>query len=177
MGLLADLIILDTWYTRRKLIIRQTSDNASCITQETKWLSKHLTPLSRVLLPHTVNKFPCCMEIEHSYRIHISLPIVTILFNILLPSTPRPSKWVLSLRFSHQNAVCNCHLLHTCHMPRPSHFSCFYYRNILWRVEITKLFIMQSSPLPSYLICLRPKCLPPHPKNENLYLMRDRLQN
>ena len=41
-----------------------------------------------------------------------------IYFNNILTSTPRSSKWSLSIRFSHQNPTCMCHLLHVLH-PRP----------------------------------------------------------
>ena len=53
---------------------------------------------------------------------------------------------------------------HTCYIPRPSHSSWFYHpNNIWWAVQITKLLIMQFSPLPCYLVPLRPKYSPQHP--------------
>jgi len=39
-------------------------------------------------------------------------------FNNILTSTPRSYKWTLSIRFSHQNPMCMCHLPHLLH-PRP----------------------------------------------------------
>jgi hypothetical protein len=42
-------------------------------------------------------------------------------FNIILPFTPRFSKWSFSFRFPDQNPVYPPPLLHTRHMHRPSH--------------------------------------------------------
>jgi hypothetical protein len=81
-------------------------------------------------------------------RFHNSPPIVLILsnikpvhafqfyvktqFNIILPRSPRYSRRSLSLKFSNQNSVCLSLLLHTCHIPRPSHPFCCVHPNI-WR--------------------------------------------
>jgi len=51
-----------------------------------------------------------------------------IYFNITLPSAPRFPKWPLSLRVPNPHDV----RIHTCHMPNPSHFSCFYHPNNIW---------------------------------------------
>jgi len=52
-------------------------------------------------------------------------------------------------------------LLHTCYMPRPSHSPRFYHpNNIRWAVLILKVLIMYFSPLPCYLMTLRPKYSP-----------------
>ena len=47
--------------------------------------------------------------------------------NIILPSASGPPQWSLSLRFPHQKPVHPSPLLHTRHMPRPSHSSRFYH--------------------------------------------------
>jgi hypothetical protein len=39
--------------------------------------------------------------------------------NIILLSTPGPSKWFLSLGFHHKKPVCASHLPHTSYMPQP----------------------------------------------------------
>ena len=53
---------------------------------------------------------------------------------------------------------------HACHMPRPSHSSSFGRpNNICWAVQIIKLVVKHCSPLPCYLVPLRPKYLPQHP--------------
>jgi len=48
-------------------------------------------------------------------------------------------------------------------MPRSSHPFFGHPNNICSAVQITELFILQFSPLPSYLDPLRPKYLPQHP--------------
>jgi hypothetical protein len=44
-----------------------------------------------------------------------------------------------------------------CHMPRPSHTSWFDHPNISRGLQIIKLLITQSSPLPCYFVPLSPK--------------------
>ena len=85
-----------------------------------------LTPWSRVLLQKltgfAVKNSPHFMGPNAHYRIHKCLQTVPILsqldpvhtptsiflkihLNIILPSTPGPTKWSISLRFPHQNPV------------------------------------------------------------------------
>ena len=55
-------------------------------------------------------------------------------------------------------------LPHTCNMPCPSQSFLFYHRNYIWSiVQSIKFLVMQSSPLPCYLVPLRPKSPPQHP--------------
>jgi hypothetical protein len=57
---------------------------------------------------------------------------------------------------------------HTCHMSCPSQSSWLDHPNdIWWGVQSIKLFVMQTSPLPCYLIPLGPKYPPQHPILEN----------
>jgi len=72
------------------------------------------------------------------FRVHMTLPLVTILiqispihtfppyfhkfhFNIIFTSTPMCSEWSLPFCLSHQNFLHIFHRLHTCYMRRPSH--------------------------------------------------------
>ena len=97
---------------------------------------------------------PVHIPTSHLLKIHL---------NIIVPSTPGLSKWSLSL-FSHQNPVYASPLPHTRYMPRPSHSSRFYHpNNNWWAIQIIKLLIRQFSPLPCYLVPLRPKYFPQHP--------------
>jgi len=71
---------------------------------------------------------------------------------------PQSSKWSLSLRFPHQNLVYAFPRPHSCYITHPSHYSRFDHPNSIgWGVQIIKLLIMYSSPLPCYLVPLRPK--------------------
>ena len=78
--------------------------------------------------------------------------------NIIHPTTPRSPQWSPTLRFPHQDPV---HLplhTHTRHMPSPSHSSRFCHpNNIVWWVQIIQLLLMQSPPLPRYLVTHRSK--------------------
>jgi len=47
--------------------------------------------------------------------------------NIIHPSKPRSPQWSLSLRFPHQDPLHPPLLIHTRHMPSPSHSSRFYH--------------------------------------------------
>jgi hypothetical protein len=50
-------------------------------------------------------------------------------------------------------------------MPRLAHSSRFYHpHKNEWAVQIMKLLIMKFSPLPCYLVPLRPKYSPQHPR-------------
>ena len=55
----------------------------------------------------------------------------------------------------------------TCYMSYTSHFSSFDHPNIWWGVQSIKLLVMYSSPLPCYLVPLRPKYPPQHPILKN----------
>jgi len=119
--------------------------------------------------PWEANRPSANQEIPHvlcnpnvHYRIHNSsqrLPILSLIIpvhnspshflkiyiNIVLSSTPGSSKWSLSLRYLHQNPVCTSPVPHTCHMPRPSHFSWLDHpNNIWWEVQMTEFSIMLS---------------------------------
>ena len=72
--------------------------------------------------------------------------------NVILPSTPGCSKWILSLNIPHQNPVYTVPLPHTFYMYHPSHSSLFVHpKNFGWGVEIMKFLVMQFSPLPCFL--------------------------
>jgi hypothetical protein len=84
-----------------------------------------------------------------------------IRLNIILPSKSGSSKWSLSIGFPHPSLVCTYHTSHTCYMHSPSHSPRVgHLNNIWWGVKIIKLLI---SPLPCYLVPLRPKYYPQNP--------------
>ena len=56
---------------------------------------------------------------------HVPSHFLNIHFNIILPSTPRSSKWPLSIIAPHQNRVYIFHVFHTYYICRPSHSSDF----------------------------------------------------
>ena len=74
-------------------------------------------------------------------------------FYIILPSVLMPFKWSLSLGLPHRNPACTSPVLHTCHMPCPSHSSLFDHPNnkYLLRSMNYKAPFMPSPPVPKYL--------------------------
>jgi hypothetical protein len=96
---------------------------------------------------------PSHVSITHFFKIH---------FNINLPWTRRSSGLFPSGVPTKCLYVCTCTVFHTCCIPLPSHWSCFYRPNIIWwSVQIINL-AFQSFPLPCYLVHLRPEYLPQH---------------
>jgi len=75
--------------------------------------------------------FLCRSQPVHASASHF----LKIYFKIILPSTPRSSKWPPSIRYPHQNPVCNSPVLHTCHMTRPSPSWFDRPRNFWWAVQ------------------------------------------
>jgi hypothetical protein len=57
--------------------------------------------------------------IRHTGRVTIRL--LKIRFNIIIPSTPRFSKWSVSFRSPYQNPVCTSPVPKTNHLLRPAH--------------------------------------------------------
>jgi hypothetical protein len=65
----------------------------------------------------------------------------------ILPSTPRSSKWSLSLMFPHQNPIYVSLLPQTYYTPRPSHSSPLDHRTILSSSLCSFLYFVTSSVL------------------------------
>ena len=97
-----------------------------------------------------IHKRPSTVGIlSHINPVRVSPPYsLKVNFNIILPSKPRLSKWILFLRSSYQNPICTSPVSPTCDMPRPSHSSWFDHPNIIWwETKIKKLPVIYSPPL------------------------------
>ena len=109
-------------------------------------------------LLHSQEPVTCLYPEPHRSSPALTSHFLKINLNIILPSTPRSSKWSPSLRFPHQ------YLVYTLLSPYASHPSRFDHPNNIGRgVQNSKLLVRQFSPLPCYLIPLRPKCSFQHP--------------
>ena len=77
---------------------------------------------------------PAHSPTSHFLEIHL---------NIILPSTPGSSKYLLPLRFPHQNPAYTSSLSRACSMPRPSHSVLFYRPNNISASWLVKLICSQ----------------------------------
>ena len=80
---------------------------------------KRLPPVSILGQPNPVH-----IPTSHLLEIHP---------NIIHPSTSRSPQWPPSLRFPHQDPIHPTLLIHTHHMPSPSHSSRFYHPHNIGR--------------------------------------------
>ena len=107
-------------------------------------------------LPHLQQPatYPCPERSQYSPR---PQPISWI-SSLILPSIYAwASKWSLSLQFPYQHPI---------RAACPAHLILLYHSNSIWLgSQSTKLLVMLSSPLPCYLVPLRPKYLPQHPQS------------
>ena len=156
-------------------------------------LSYLLTYSMEQSLSWDANRFSASQEIPRiswnpkvHYRIHTCSPPVPILsqldlvhvltpqflkihLNIILPSMPGSYKVVSFLQASPPKPCTWFSSPHTRYMPRPSHSFWFDYpNNIWWAVQIIKLLVMYFSPLPCYIVPLRPIYSPQHPISNTL---------
>jgi hypothetical protein len=87
--------------------------------------------------------------LSHMNPIHTPKPYFSAIhFNIILPSTPRFSKWFSALQVSrlHSIGLCISHLSNACYLSRPPHTPrCYHHNNIWWRVQIMKLLTVKFS--------------------------------
>jgi hypothetical protein len=107
------------------------------------------------------------------YRIHKCPPPVSILSQLHPVHTPHPTSWRSALILSSHlrlglpsglspsgfptKTSTRLSPAHPSYMPRPSHSRFYHPHNSGWAVQIMKLLIMKFSPLPWYLVSLRPK--------------------
>ena len=85
---------------------------------------------------HVYNSPPPFPILNHINPVHAPLShFLKVHLNIIPLTMPGSSKWSLSVRFSHQNAVYISPRLHTCFMPRPSHSWFDHPNNIWWRIR------------------------------------------
>jgi hypothetical protein len=94
--------------------------------------------LEKLTVPQLIKQFPgsydfdkfiiafngaCYLTLTCAQSIQFILPshFLNIRFTIILPSTPRSSKWTLSLRSQHRNAVCTCPVMYTSTLLTLSH--------------------------------------------------------
>ena len=140
---------------RRQPILSQSSNSPHCMKPEGSLPSAQVPVTCPYSQPDQSSPSPPPAPQYNFLHIHL---------HIKLPSIPGSYKWFLSLSFLQQNPVWTSSLLHTCHMPRPSHSSWFDHpNNIWWGVQIIKLLLMQFPPLACYLFLRKTKHSPLHP--------------
>jgi len=68
------------------------------------------------------NSLPLFPILSQMHSVHTLPPYFPkIYFTIILPSTPRSSKWTVPFKFSYQIFVCISGLFHVCYIPYASH--------------------------------------------------------
>ena len=113
----------------------------------------------------TLSKKPTTLPYPepHEFSPRTCIVFIKNHFNIIISSTFTSYKWSLSLRFHHQNPMCNPLRYHSCHMPRPFHFSWFDHPyNGWWGEQALKLVNVWSLPVSCCIFSLKPKYFSQH---------------
>jgi len=87
--------------------------------------------LSNPKLNYRIDKYPPAVPILSQLN-SVQIPtsdVLKIHLDIIISSTPGPSKRSLPFRFPNQNPVYTAPVPHKCYMPRPSHSSRFWHPN------------------------------------------------
>jgi hypothetical protein len=102
---------------------------------------------------------PLIPILSHINPVHTILSYLSkIRFNIVHPPTSWSSQRSLSFWLFHRCPICIPLLQNSCYMPRPSHPSRLDHSKYTWRrVQVTKLLIMQFSPVSYHFIPLLSK--------------------
>jgi len=80
---------------------------------------------------------------------HTNIRFFNIYFIIIIPSTPRYSKWTLSFEFWNRRPAYIPTLSHACHTPWPSHSPWLDYSNNIYRGSIIMKLLTVSFSLSS----------------------------
>jgi hypothetical protein len=148
------------WHLVGQLIQHQNHFNRHSASQEIPCILWNPKVLFRIYtrpppVPILNQNNPVHASPSHFLNIH---------FNVILPSNPRSSKCLSPSGLPDRNLVCTSPFPHTCYIPCTflSFWLCLY-NNIWWGLQIITFLVMSSSPLPYYLVTLRPKYLPRRP--------------
>jgi len=101
--------------------LKEADSVTNSMKQRSPWKANHSSASPAFArISRSIDVYQCFTTAQHFffvpsqiYPVHaLRNDLFKIHFNIILPSTPRFSKWSLFFRFSHWNLLCTSHMLH-----------------------------------------------------------------